>query len=161
MGVVMYDQLKAELEEAAFMLVDDARRHEIHSKLVNCLVILDKWKDNDSEIDRSSNDEAQEIKKVSRRLKLWAKSNRQSQYNSKILNAYLELRRSGKTKISEEDIKSKLGLNTWFSHNFLQMKIIADRNHGKVFEVKGEYVNIWKPVEAVVNNYEKQVFENV
>ncbi len=107
----------------------------------------------------SSNHEVQEeINKVSRRLELRAMPDHQSKYNVRILNAFLELRRAGKQTITKEEINTKLGLKPWFWTNFTQMKTIAKKNHGKVFEVSGSNVTIWQPVLAAVKAYEEQVF---
>jgi hypothetical protein len=156
------DLLKSELEEAAFMLVDDASRKDIHSKLVNCLVILEQVKSGIATTTVSSNaTERDEINKVKRRLRMWAKPERQEQYNSKILNGYLELARSGKHEITEEELRTTVGGESWFWPNFNQMKAIADRNHGKVFEVNGQYVSIWPPVRFAVKEYETRVFSSM
>lgn len=157
----MLDELKSEIEEAAFMLVDDADRKEIHAKLVKCLVLIDKaifHTNQTTAISESGNKD--EIAKVTRRLRMWSKPDRQSQYNSQILNAYIQLKRSGLEKITEEDIHSHIGINSWFASNFIQMKVIADRNHGKVFESDGRYVTIWEPIKSAVDNYERVVFQS-
>ncbi len=158
----MFDLLKSELEEAAFMLVDDASRKDVHSKLVNCLVILEQVKNGIATTTASSNtSEREEINKVNRRLRMWAKPERQEQYNSKILNAYLGLARSGRQQITEEELHTTVGGESWFWPNFNQMKAIADRNHGKVFEVNGQYVSLWPPVRSAVKEYEARVFKSV
>jgi hypothetical protein len=157
MGSVMISKLRNEIEEAAFMLANNENKKEIHSKLVKCLVLIDKL-DSDSENALSKDDITIEINKVIRRLKMWAKPERQSQFNSKILNAYLEIKRSGIQNITEQNINDHLGLNTWFLANFNQMKIIADSNHGKIFDVDGNYVKIWEPIKLAVNNYENIIF---
>jgi hypothetical protein len=153
----MISKLRNEIEEAAFMLANNENKKEIHSKLVKCLVLIDKL-DSDSENALSKDDITIEINKVIRRLKMWAKPERQSQFNSKILNAYLEIKRSGIQNITEQNINDHLGLNTWFLANFNQMKIIGDRNHGKIFDVDGNYVKIWEPIKLAVNNYENIIF---
>ena len=159
MGVAMFEQLRSELEEAAFLVVKDADEKVIHSKIVKCLVILSQIENGESTEHRTPEEvEVSEINKVSRRLKMWAK--RQNQYNSKILNAFLALRREGKTKISEADLEGKLGPNTWFSANYSQMKSFADKNHGKVFQQSGEFIEIWRPISQAVNEYESKVFKN-
>jgi hypothetical protein len=38
------------------------------------------------------------------------------------------------------------------------MKAIAERNHGKVFEVTGQFVDVWEPVKEFVKEYERTVF---
>ncbi len=158
----MLNELRKEIEEAAFMLVDDARRKAIHSKLVRCLILLDKENYHiNQDVICTEEDSVSEIKKVLRRLRMWSKPERQSQYNSQILNAYLELKRQGKKGITEDDIDSRLGHKSWFSSNFVQMKVIADRNHGKVFDIDGQFVNIWGPIKAAIDEYESVVFRSV
>ncbi len=99
--------------------------------------------------------EKDEVKKVSKRLKRWAKH--QSQYNSRILNAFLHLNKNDGKQITKEKIEEHLGNPPWFSSNFAQMKAIADRNHSKVFDVSSGYVTIWPPVEKEVEAYWQQV----
>ncbi|MAX55488.1 MAG: hypothetical protein CL537_08265 [Alcanivoracaceae bacterium] len=101
-------------------------------------------------------DTTEEVRKVARRLNLWAK--RQTQINSRILIAWLTLRRAGQQRITEADLRHALDDEPSFATNFTQMKIIADRNHGKVFELKGEVVAIWPPVARYVDTFEQQVF---
>ncbi|MBL7002567.1 MAG: hypothetical protein ISR69_00900 [Gammaproteobacteria bacterium] len=100
----------------------------------------------------------EEVRKVNRRLKLWAK--RPNQINSKILNAFLRLKRSGLTTITESNLKNELPEEKSFESNFLQMKIIAEKNHCKVFEQFGENISLWRPVITGINEYENIVFEN-
>jgi hypothetical protein len=156
----MLNLLKSELQEAAFMLVDDASRKEIHAKIVNCLVVLEQFEQSEC-LGSETEVELSEVNKVSRKLKRWARPERQNQYNSRILNAFLELKRTKKEPITESDIDNHLGENAWFATNFDQMKSISDKNHGKVFEVNGQQVTIWLPVEAAVREYEAQLFKNV
>ena len=155
----MLELLKSKLEEAAFMLVDDASRKDVHSKLVECLVILEQA-NTEGEItpNQIALSDSEEINKVARRLKMWAKSERQNQYNAKILNAYLTLAREGRQNITENDLYGATGEESWFWPNFNQMKTIADRNHGKVFDVDGQFVNIWPSVMPSVKAYEEKVF---
>ncbi|VAW60316.1 hypothetical protein MNBD_GAMMA08-1532 [hydrothermal vent metagenome] len=40
------------------------------------------------------------------------------------------------------------------------MKIIAEKNHGKVFDQYGENIVLWPPVVPSIREYEKVVFEN-
>lgn len=159
----MISKLRNEIEEAAFMLANNESKKEIHSKLVKCLVLIERFEQEAfSESGNSTSKDAitTEINKVIRRLKMWAKPERQSQFNSKILNAYLEIKRSGIQDITEQNINDYLGLNDWFLSNFNQMKIIGDRNHGKIFDVDGNYVKIWEPIKLAVNNYENVIFND-
>ena len=100
---------------------------------------------------------ANEINKVTRRLKKWAKNT--TQINSKILRLYLELQRACEKNITEDLLKSKYGNDTEFHKNFPQMKMISTRNHGKVFDEDNGIINIWEPVSAAVLEYERTVFK--
>jgi len=62
--------------------------------------------------------------------------------------------------ITESDTDNHLGENSWFSTNFDQMKSISDKNHGKIFEVNGQHVTVWPPVETAVREYE-ELLKNV
>lgn len=153
----MLESLKIELEEAAFLVAKDADPKDIHAKIVNCLAMLNQIENGATVGSRTQGEiQASEVNKVSRRLKMWVK--RQNQYNSKILNAYLDIRRAGNVHITESDIDSKLGPNTWFASNISQMKSIADKNHGKVFHQVGDYLEIWEPVKKAVTEYESNVY---
>ncbi|MEY8239475.1 MAG: hypothetical protein RPT25_03955 [Cycloclasticus sp.] len=44
-----------------------------------------------------------------------------------------------------------------FNTNFVQMRNIAENNHGKVFELNGELVKIWQPVRHFVDEYERAI----
>jgi hypothetical protein len=112
-----------------------------------------------------------EIRKVERRLKLWCK--RPDQINSFILSCYLRIRcEEGAESVSldrlrERYISERCSLtgrvpsssdSREFDTNFDQMKIIADRNHGKVFEVDSKgYVTIWKKVHFAVEQFQKEM----
>lgn len=151
--------LKKKLESVAFLVSKGGMEREAHAKIVQSLVIvseLDATFSREPVKEASAEVDIQEINKISRRLKLWAK--RQHQENSKILNAYLQLKRSGATKITENDLKAAIPENSQFESNFSQMKIIAEKNHGKIFDQYGEYIEIWKPVVSHIDEYEEVVF---
>lgn len=97
-----------------------------------------------------------EKNKVRNRLELWA--NRQSQINSRILNAYLTLERKGYTRITTSMIGNHLRDIKSFQSNFNQMKTIASHNHAKVFDVSDDVVTIWPVVEIHVKEYERKIF---
>ena len=153
-------KLKNHLETAAFMVSKWALEKEAHSAIVQSLIIVSeiegmftmpKKQETDEKID------IDEVNKVNRRLKLWAR--KPNQINSKILNAFLRLERSGITKITETDLRNELSKEKSFESNFSQMKIIAKKNHGKVFEQYGESISLWNPIVAGIREYEKIVFE--
>lgn len=110
-------------------------------------------------VDAGESDEqviAAEINKVSRKLPKWAAN--QHQINSKILTRYLELRRQGITKLTEREFAEKYGDQAEFLRSYPQMKTISPKNNGKIFDVRNSVVEIWEPVQAAVDAYEKAVF---
>jgi hypothetical protein len=151
-------QLKNKLESTAFLVSKKGTEKQVHSEIVQCLVILAKIEAiylNDEKKYPVFDAEIIEINKVKRRLKLWAK--RQNQINSTILNAFLKLERSGVSVITESALKNELSEENKFETNFAQMKLIADKNHGKIFEQYGDEVTLWKPIIPSVREYEKIV----
>ncbi len=97
-----------------------------------------------------------EINKLNRRLPLWA--NRQHQINSKILTLFLRMKEEGFSPVTEELLMEKYGNYSEFSTNFQQMKTIASKNHGKVFDVQNGSVKIWEPIREIVNEYKNAIF---
>ena len=153
--------IKKHLESAAFLVSRGESEREAHSEIVQSLIILSEleglFNKHGVQAPHETTD-IQEVNKVNRRLKLWAK--RPNQINSKILNAFLKLRRSGLTPITEVDLKNELPAEKTFDSNFSQMKIIAENNHGKVFEQYGENISIWSPVVEGIKEYENIVFKS-
>jgi hypothetical protein len=160
------DSLKQHLESAAFLVSRGESEKEAHAEIVRSLIIVSELK---SSLNKQSSEplqkpmsrkptDVEEVRKVNRRLKLWA--GRQSQINSKILNAFLKLKRSGLTTITEAALRNELPQEKSFESNFAQMKIIAPNNHGKVFEQYGENISIWDPVVRAVKEYEEIVIES-
>ncbi|MGF1765048.1 hypothetical protein [Aliivibrio kagoshimensis] len=99
--------------------------------------------------------EIDEVAKVEKRLAHWA--THQTQINAQILNAYLTLEREGFIDIYKSDLELELPKMVSFEQNFNQMKIIAQHNHGKIFEVDDNKVTIWRAVESAVRQYEREV----
>ena len=153
-------ELKKKLESVAFLVSKTGAEKEAHSKIIQCIVLLSELEPNHVIPDTmtSTKNDSNEINKVSRRLKLWAK--RPNQINSKILNAFLKLERSGISVITENNLKNELLEEKSFESNFAQMKIIAEKNHGKVFDQYGENIVLWPPVISTIREYEKVVFRN-
>ncbi len=88
-----------------------------------------------------------EIEKVKNRVPKWFK--RSGQNNSKILIRFLTILEKSETVNLQQladacvDVKNFMG-------NFAQMNNIADKNHGKVFAVTGDVVNLWEPVKDFI-----------
>lgn len=101
-----------------------------------------------------ANQQGDEVKKVRNRLRLWVR--RQQQYNSRILNAFLRLEKLG--PVTESALRRECSeLN--FDSNFAQMKIVAERNHGKIFHQQADVISIWPPIAAYVREYERAISE--
>ena len=143
----LLSELKNTLTKAAFLVVSKGEPQETHALLVEALVIVSRLEDREHELSpplaaikatASSVDvvasgcedlslaEVNEVKKVRSRLRLW--SRRPQQINARILTAFLNLRRSGMTQITEQSLRSELPSDVPFDGNYAQMKIIADRN---------------------------------
>lgn len=172
-------QLKSTLEEAAFLVSTAASPKETHAVIVKALVLLSRLEDikcdqeqrgqqsmtlgssttaNFRDHDSRPQSDDEEARKVRNRLRLWC--DRPQQINTRILMAYLELKRSGVTTITEPRLRATLPSDFPFDSNFAQMKIIAERNHGKIFETHSGQVTIWPPVETYVRDFESQVFKD-
>lgn len=156
-------QLQSKLKHAIFLAGKD-NNQETQSVIIECYGIASQLQElglTDTELPSSNQAEIQEIKKISQRLGRWARN--QHQINSKILNAFLALERSGKPNITEEDIrkeflKDKSRDPGQFEGNFPQMKTSSSKSHGKIFKQYGEYVNLWSPIVPEIRKYEKSVF---
>lgn len=153
-------ELRGVLEDVAFLVTGNASAKEIHSKVIGGLVTL-------SEVENlipkgcavnNQDDHLKEVNKVARKLKFWAKPERKEQINARILNAYLDLNKSGVENITEDTLKNALLNIKDFKNNFDQMKNIAEKNHGKIFD-QDELGNIriWAPVQSFVDEYEKTI----
>jgi uncharacterized membrane protein YvbJ len=154
-----FTKLQNKLESAAFLVSKGGAEKEAHSEIMQGLILVSELRasciqSNHTNItEASSNGDKQEIVKVQSRLRLWAK--RQNQINSKILNAFLKLEKEQPSGVTEHDLKNELSDIASFDSNFSQMKIIADRNHGKIFDQFGDKITLWKPVISYVREYQK------
>ena len=94
--------------------------------------------------------EVDEIERVHRRVRLWR--NREHQYNHKILTAYMKLSNNNKYSVSVSELEEQTGMNDsqkFYSH-FNGMKMISEKNHGKVFNELDDRVLLWEPIADVV-----------
>lgn len=163
------EALKSHLHKAAFLVARPDGAEAAHREILRCLVVVEGIERNrernspdkpgglnDGPRPSSAPEERAEIAKVERRLRLWAR--RPAQINAQILRAFLQARRDGVTPISEKAIRERTPDPTSFETNFAQMKIIAPKNHGKVFAQIGNEVTIWEPVQDFVQEFEQSVF---
>ncbi|EEZ80674.1 hypothetical protein [Candidatus Thioglobus sp.] len=157
-------ELKNTLEDAAFLVTGNASAKVIHSKIVRGLISLseiEKLTLKENLVIDNRDSHLKEVNKVARKLKFWAKPERKKQINARILNAYLDLNKSGVENITEDTLKDALLNIKDFKNNFDQMKNIAEKNHGKIFEQDNfGNIRIWNPVQSFVDEYEKIVFDN-
>ncbi len=162
MNLELANKLTENLEEAAFLVAEQKSTKKAHSKIIDCLLLVNQIKTNETSpkvvLENIENDEVKknaEVRKVRSRLESWIR--KPEQCNSRILNAFLELRREGNLSVTENDLQNKIGPNTWFKTNFAQMRNFAERNHGKIFHKEGSIITIWEPVLDLVNNYETRL----
>lgn len=88
-----------------------------------------------------------EIEKVKRKVPRWL--NRPNQINSLILINSMETLFTNENT-SYKELESKCYFVDKFKSNFDQMAIIAPKNHGKVFDRKGDFITLWPPVQKFI-----------
>ncbi len=99
--------------------------------------------------DKSDDDEKNEIAKVYRKLPRWL--GKKSQYNYRILKAFIDLSKNATVQVTVDELRESSGLeSTKFNSHYSQMKNIFDRNHAKVFEEHAGIVELWKPVREFI-----------
>ncbi len=155
---IKLNTLTEHLENASFLVSKGNCAQQAHSEIIQSLIVVSELKKMQPKKRSalSKHSKENQIIKVQRRLNLW--KTRQHQTNAKILNAYLRLTHQGKTFITEQDLKNEFG-EPDFETNFIQMKNIADKNHGKIFDHNGEQIEIWEPISQFISSYEKAVFK--
>lgn len=96
-----------------------------------------------------------EIKKVQRKIPQWFDKPRQ--INSQILVAFMQLSHSNQMLIDVSILEKHCNMDSkTFNSNYAQMKIIAPKNHCKVFEEVDGKVSLWSPVaEFIIAQYTK------
>lgn len=154
--------IREQLAECAFLVAKKTGDADIHAKLIDVMLQIQSLacKENADNPAVQADTTTHEVKKVKRRLELWAQ--RQEQVNSKILNAYLRLVDEGNLPITVAMLENEVSFeeSDTFQKNFNQMKLIADRNHGKIFDVVDDAVSIWPPVDTYVKTYAKSIRQN-
>lgn len=123
--------------------------------LLNQLEIKKK----DEKLDKKTSDEIQlnEVNKVQRKVPLWL--NKPNQYNYKILTSFMKLSENNSHAINTSLLEKHSGIDDSkkFISHYNQMKIISDRNHGKVFDEESGQVSLWKPVEEfIISQFDKR-----
>jgi hypothetical protein len=124
-----------------------------HAKL-----LIDKKEEKGLDMKNNQPSQLDEIKKVEKRIQRWLRN--PNQYNSKILNTFMRLSNNNEHSISVSLLEKHSDIDDGkFITNYNQMKIIAERNHGKVFEETHGEVRLWEPVaDFIIKSY--QVHQN-
>ena len=103
----------------------------------------------------NNNSESSEIQKVHRKVPRWLKN--PSQYNYKILTAFMTISHNNTTPISISLLEKHSNIeDNKFTSHFNQMKIISERNHAKVFDEAYGEVKLWKPIASFIIDLYKQ-----
>ncbi len=95
-----------------------------------------------------------EIQKVRRRVPAWKL--RTKQVNSRILSLFMELSDNGKNGVFLDMLFDEFGTKypeevSLFARNYNQMKVLSEKNHGKVFDEDEEKtVRLWEPVKDFI-----------
>lgn len=157
----MLNEVKEILTSTAFDVARGTSAEKIHGNLLKALELISSLEKQPAQKTPRNfvNNEAEEVRKVARRLKLWA--NRPEQINTQILQAFLKLRREGNTTVTEQMLANSIPREISFLLNFNQMKVISPNNHGKVFEQIGNEINIWEPVKIYVDEFERTTNSNI
>lgn len=94
--------------------------------------------------------ESDEVDKIKRKVPLWL--NKPNQFNYKILTTFMKLSENNKHPISVSllETHSNIDDSRKFTSHYNQMKIIAERNHGKIFKEDNGQVSLWEPIEDFV-----------
>ena len=99
--------------------------------------------------------EDNEIEKVQRKVPRWMKN--PSQYNSIILNTYMSMSNNNEHPAVLDKLEEETGMDgKQFLTNYNQMRIMAEKNHAKVFHEEDGVILLWDQVaEFIVELYKK------
>lgn len=150
----------------------EGRSDDLHEKALNLLLfnsqietalqsLQEREKNSSKFLSKKNNElsfeevEVFEVAKLYRRVPRWARNPRQ--INSQILTCYLLLSAETSRTVTEGSLRQKFillgGNEDQFNKNFPQMKMISERNHGKVFDVINGKVTIWEPAKLAVDEF--------
>ena len=137
---------------------DDAYAQD---KLMQIMVNMSTLKEQNLESKSSGSrvTEGSEIEKVYRKVPRWM--NDPSQYNSIILRTYMLISNNNENPVMLDVLEEKTSLDRkQFLTNYTQMRIMAEKNHAKVFNEEDGVVSLWKPVEKFIVDLYKTPEEN-
>ena len=156
--------LKRDIEKLIYSIGQEKEYEELHRDALHLLIkaveVEQKYihiPNEGVQMQDQKDFESNEIAKVRRKLPRWARN--QDQINTRILIAFLSIMRStGKSFVSEDDLKKEFGDDSTLEKNLPQMCTISPKNHAKIFSRDGTTLIIWEPVKDLVNDFETQVF---
>ncbi|MCF6196179.1 MAG: hypothetical protein L3J50_05690 [Emcibacter sp.] len=155
--------LKTALNDLIYDIGRGLDHKTLHENALSILIKLNEIEQQSkkySQVDDTDEDKTNnEIRKVERKLKRWAKN--KDQVNAKILNYFLVLQQKGNNKITQcelEKLAKKEGIKNFYG-NFHGMCKISPKNHAKVFDVNNKIVSIWEPVKPFIDQYKKCIEE--
>ncbi len=126
-------------------------------KLWQIIVNISSLKDQtfESKSNGSVLTEDNEVEKVQRKIPRWLKN--PTQYNSIILNTYMSMSNNNEHPVALDALEETTGMDRkQFLTNYTQMKIIAEKNHAKVFTEEDGVVSLWEPIaDFIVDVYSK------
>jgi hypothetical protein len=155
--------IKQDLENLIYEIGQGTERKALHSQALSILIKLNEVESSALKLKRTSPDDmptrAEEISKVSRRLPKWARN--PQQVNTRILSLFLTLKEEGVEEVTRDMLRDRLKNEIDnFETNFHGLCNSGPKNHGKVFELKGETVTIWEPVAEIVQEFEEAMGRN-
>ena len=105
--------------------------------------------------------EIYQINKVVPKLSKWF--NNDKLICSQILINYLNLEEKVGS-VNYYDLADKCKKLKTFKTNFAQMKNLGEKNHGKIFDVNKDKIQLWKPIEKDIyrefTKYKKSIGQN-
>ena len=144
----------------SILLDNEILEESLLSIMGNTKLLLKKFQEKESlnsNVRDETKLESKEIKKIKRKVPLWLK--RQHQKNYKILSTFMNLSENNKNLISLSLLEKHSNFESskeFYSH-YNQMKIIAQKAHGKVFQEENGQVKLWKPIEDfIINLFEEK-----
>ena len=139
------------------MIENDTLEAHLLSIIGNAQSILNKTITPKKNIDskENNNSKSAEVQKVHRKVPRWL--NNPSQYNYKILTAFMTLSNNNTTPISISLLEKHSNIeDNKFTSHFNQMKIISERNHAKVFDEAYGEVKLWEPIaDFIIDLYQQ------
>lgn len=69
----------------------------------------------------------------------------------------MTLLQTSEGRVTEHRLRQEVNKGSNFDSNFTQMRIIAVRNHGKLFDIENGEIHIWEPVKSHVGKFKTHI----